>query len=250
MLNNLKGKTALISGAAQGIGRAIARSYHTAGAHLILVDQSLDPLKTLKEEFGKKTSIVEVDISDAEQLETKLSPILNKNKAVDILVNNAAARTRRAPITELSLEEWQTAISVNLTGAFLLSRMVIPQMQALGSGVIINIASQLGHVAIKGAVPYCTTKGGMLQFTRTLALDHAEDGIRVVALSPGAVLTPRLTEIYGTAEQAEKALKTAYPLGRLGEAEEIAKAALFLASDASSFITGTDLLVDGGYSAQ
>jgi NAD(P)-dependent dehydrogenase (short-subunit alcohol dehydrogenase family) len=90
----------------------------------------------------------------------------------------------------------------------------------------------------------------MLQFTRTLALDHAEDGIRVVALSPGAVLTPRLTEIYGTAEEAEKALKTAYPLGRLGEAEEIAKAALFLASDASSFITGTDLLVDGGYSAQ
>ena len=123
-------------------------------------------------------------------------------------------------------------------------------MQALSSGVIINIASQLGHVATKGAAPYCTTKGGMLQFTRTLALDHAEDGIRVVALSPGAVLTPRLTEIYGTVEEAEKALKTAYPLGRLGEAEEIAKAALFLASDASSFITGTDLLVDGGYSAQ
>ena len=93
MLNNLKRKTALISGAARGIGRAIARSYHTAGARLILVDQSLDPLKTLKEEFGEKTSILEVDISDAEQLETKLSPILKKNKAVDILVNNAAART-------------------------------------------------------------------------------------------------------------------------------------------------------------
>ena len=158
MLNNLEGKTALITGAAQGIGRAIARSYHAAGAHLIIVDQSLDPLKTLKEECGETTSILEVDISDAEQLETKLSPILKKNKPVDILVNNAAALTRRAPITELSLDEWQRAISVNLTGAFLLSKMVIPQMQALGSGVMINIASQLGHVAIKGAVPYCTTK--------------------------------------------------------------------------------------------
>ena len=139
MLNNLKGKTALISGAAQGIGRAIARSYHAAGARLILVDQSLDPLKTLKEEFGEKTSIVEVDISDEEQLETKLSPILKKNKAVDILVNNAAARTRRAPITELSLEEWQTAISVNLTGAFLLSRMVMPQMRARKTNYISNL---------------------------------------------------------------------------------------------------------------
>ena len=107
-------------------------------------------------------------------------------------------------ITELSLDEWQRAISVNLTGAFLLSKMVIPQMQALGSGVIINIASQLGHVAIKGAVPYCTTKGGILQFTRALALDHAEDGIRVVALSPGAVLTPRLTEIYGQLKRQKK----------------------------------------------
>ena len=250
MLNDLKGKTALISGAAQGIGRAIARSYHTAGAHLILVDQSLEQLKELKKECEEKTSFVAVDISDAEQLEAKLNPILKQNKPVDILVNNAAALTRRAPITELSLNEWQRAISVNLTGAFLLSKMVIPQMQALGSGVIINIASQLGHVAIKGALPYCTTKGGMLQFTRTLALDHAEDGIRVVALSPGAVLTPRLTELYGSAEKAEEALRKAYPLGRLGKSEEIAKAALFLASDASSFITGTDLLVDGGYSAQ
>ena len=162
MLNDLKGKTALISGAAQGIGRAIARSYHAAGARLILVDQSLDSVKTLKEECGEQTCFVNVDISDAEQLEANLTPALNQNKPVDILVNNAAALTRRAPVTELSLDEWQRAISVNLTGAFLLSKMVIPQMQALGSGVIINIASQLGHVAIKGAVPYCTTKDGIL----------------------------------------------------------------------------------------
>ena len=140
MLNDLKGKTALISGAAQGIGRAIARSYHAAGARLILVDQSLDSVKTLKEECGEQTCFVNVDISDAEQLEANLTPALNQNKPVDILVNNAAALTRRAPVTELSLDEWQRTISVNLTGAFLLSKMVIPQMQALGSGVIINIA--------------------------------------------------------------------------------------------------------------
>ena len=107
MLNDLKGKTALISGAAQGIGRAIARSYHAAGARLILVDQSLDSVKTLKEESGEQTCFVNVDISDAEQLEANLTPALNQNRPVDILVNNAAALTRRSPVTELSLDEWQ-----------------------------------------------------------------------------------------------------------------------------------------------
>ena len=118
-----------------------------------------------------------------------------------------------------------------------------------GGGVILNIASQLGHVAVEGAAAYCTTKGGILQFTRALALDHAEDNIRVGALSPGAVETPRLTDIFGSPEAAEEKLGPAHPVGRLGRASELANAALFLVSEEATFITGTDLIVDGGYTA-
>ena len=250
MKPNLNDKTALISGAAQGIGRAIAIKFHEAGARLILVDNSKEKLDQLVAEIGHEAVACAVDISNAEDLTAHLHPILARQKTLDILVNNAATVTRRTKITELSLDEWQKTLAVNLTGTFLLSKTSIPAMQRAGGGVIMNIASQLGHVGIAGAAPYCTTKGGILQFTRCLALDHAEDNIRVVALSPGAVLTPRLTGIYGTADDAEQALAKLHPIGRLGDVDEIAKAALFLVSEDASFITGTDLVADGGYIAR
>ena len=250
MTISLLGKTALVSGAGQGIGRAIAEKFNAAGARLILLDKSLGNLAALASTLQPTPQTVAIDIADAGQIESSLDPLLEQFGPVDILVNNAAAVTRRAPITELSLKEWQHALAVNLTGAFLLSRLVIPQMQSQGGGVILNIASQLGHVAVEGAAAYCTTKGGILQFTRTLALDHASDNIRVVALSPGAVQTPRLKDIFGSAEKAEKVLGPAHPLGRLGQTGELADAALFLVSDRAAFVTGTDLVVDGGYTAR
>ena len=250
MKPNLNDKTALISGAAQGIGRAIAIKFHEAGARLILVDNSKEKLDQLVAEIGPDVVACAVDISNAEDLTAHLHPILARQKTLDILVNNAATVTRRTKITELSLDEWQKTLAVNLTGTFLLSKISIPAMQQAGGGVILNIASQLGHVGVAGAAPYCTTKGGILQFTRCLALDHAEDNIRVVALSPGAVLTPRLTGIYGTADDAEQALAKLHPIGRLGDVNEIATAALFLVSEDASFITGTDLVADGGYIAR
>ena len=250
MKHNLDNKIALISGAAQGIGRAIAVKFHEAGARLILVDNSKEKLDQLILEIGPDAVACAVDVSNAEDLVTHLHPMLYRQKTLDILVNNAATVTRRTKITELSLDEWQKTLAVNLTGTFLLSKTSIPAMQRAGGGVILNIASQLGHVGIAGAAPYCTTKGGILQFTRCLALDHAEDNIRVVALSPGAVLTPRLTDIYGTADDAEQALASLHPIGRLGDVDEIAKAALFLVSEDASFITGTDLVADGGYIAR
>lgn len=250
MTISLLGKTALISGAGQGIGRAIAEKFNAAGARLILLDKSLGNLAALASTLQPTPQTVAIDIADAGQIESSLDPLLEQFGPVDILVNNAAAVTRRAPITELSLKEWQHALAVNLTGAFLLSRLVIPQMQSQGGGVILNIASQLSHVAVEGAAAYCTTKGGILQFTRTLALDHASDNIRVVALSPGAVQTPRLKDIFGSAEKAEEVLGPAHPLGRLGQTGELADAALFLVSDRAAFVTGTDLVVDGGYTAR
>jgi len=250
MTISLLEKTALVSGAGQGIGRAIAEKFNAAGARLILLDKSSENLAALASTLQPTPQTVAIDIADAGQIESSLDPLLEQFGPVDILVNNAAAVTRRAPITELSLEEWQKALAVNLTGAFLLSRLVIPQMQAQGGGVILNIASQLSHVAVEGAAAYCTTKGGILQFTRALALDHASDNIRVVALSPGAVQTPRLKDIFGSAEKAEEVLGPAHPLGRLGQSGEMADAALFLVSDCAAFVTGTDLVVDGGYIAR
>jgi len=250
ILVDLTRKTALVTGGAQGIGKAIAKRFHAAGSKLIVVDTCEAQLLELASELGTDIITCVADISCETDLQSKLAPIIAAHGPVDILVNNAATVTRRAKITDLSPEEWERSLKVNLTGAFLLSRMVIPQMCANGGGVILNIASQLGHVAVQGAAAYCTTKGGMLQFTRSLALDHAEDNIRVVALSPGAVQTPRLTDVFGSSDAAEETLAPAHPIGRLGKADEVADAAMFLVSDEASFITGTDLIADGGYTAR
>lgn len=250
MLVDLTRKTAIVTGGAQGIGNAIVKRFHAAGSSVIVVDTCEARLAELASELGNNIATCVADVSCEASLQSKLAPIIDTNGPVDILVNNAATVTRRAKITDLKPEEWERSLNVNLTGAFLLSRMVIPQMCANGGGVILNIASQLGHVAVEGAAAYCATKGGMLQFTRALALDHAEDNIRVVALSPGAVQTPRLTDIFGSSEAAEEALGSAHPVGRLGRADELADAALFLVSDKASFITGTDLIADGGYTAR
>jgi NAD(P)-dependent dehydrogenase (short-subunit alcohol dehydrogenase family) len=250
ILVDLARKTALITGGAQGIGKAIAKRFHAAGSCLIVVDTSEKLLLDLASELGDNIITCAADVSCQTALQSTLAPVIAAHRPVDILVNNAATVTRRAKITDLGLEEWERTLSVNLTGAFLLSRMIIPQMCANGGGVILNIASQLGHVAVEGAAAYCTTKGGMLQFTRALALDHAEDNIRVVALSPGAVHTPRLNDIFGSREAAEETLGPAHPAGRLGRADEVADAALFLVSNEASFITGTDLIADGGYTAR
>lgn len=247
---NLAQKVTLISGGARGIGKAIAKRFHAAGSSLIVVDTSENALLELASELGRNIITCVADVSCEVSVEASLTPIITAHGPVDILVNNAATVTRRAKITDLKSDEWERALSVNLTGAFFLSKLVIPQMCDNGGGVILNIASQLGHVAVEGAAAYCTTKGGILQFTRALALDHAEDNIRVVALSPGAVDTPRLTDIFGSPEVAERKLGPAHPVGRLGRPNELADTALFLVSDEATFITGTDLIVDGGYTAK
>ena len=250
VLVDLTRKTALVTGGAQGIGKSIAKRFHAVGSSLIIVDTCEASLLELASEIGDNIITCVADVSCETSLQSSLAPIITAHGPVDILVNNAATVTRRAKITDLSPEEWERSLSVNLTGAFLLSRMVIPQMCANGGGVILNIASQLGHVAGERAAAYCTTKGGILQFTRALALDHAADNIRVVALSPGAVQTPRLTDIFGSPDAAEDTLGPMHPVGRMGRADEMADAALFLVSDEASFITGTDLIADGGYTAR
>jgi NAD(P)-dependent dehydrogenase (short-subunit alcohol dehydrogenase family) len=244
----LDGRVAVVTGGATGIGLAIVRAFVAEGAAVAIFDRdaaATEAAATLTGALG-----VTVDMGDGGAVAAAVAQATARLGVPRILVNNAALRTRRARIVDLSTEEWEAALRVNLSGAFHLCRAAIPAMAAAGGGVIVNVASQLGSVAVPGAAAYCTTKGALLQFTRALALDHAEDGIRVNTLSPGAVLTGRVEALYGNAGAAEAALAADHPIGRIGRPEEIAEAAVFLASDRSSFMTGAEIVVDGGYTAR
>ena len=246
----LAGKISIVTGAAQGIGKAIAKRFVAEGAEVVMLDADAATLYKAADEISANVLPLETDIGEETSVKKVVNHAISQLGEIDILVNNAAARSHRAKITELALETWELAIRVNLTGAFLMCRAVLPSMQRAGGGIIINVASQLGSVAVPGSAAYCTTKGGMLQLTRALALDHAADGIRVNSLSPGAVMTSRILDLYGSEEDTEAALSAKHPIGRIGRPEEIAGAALFLASPDTTFMTGADLVVDGGYLAQ
>lgn len=246
----LVGKVAVVTGAAQGIGKAIAARFASEGAKVAMLDADIESLGKAADEIGTNALPLEADIGDERSVGKIVTQAISQVGEIDVLVNNAAARSQRMKITELPLETWEQALRVNLTGAFLMCRAVLPSMQRSGGGIIINVASQLGSVAVPGSAAYCTTKGGLLQLTRALALDHADDGIRVNSLSPGAVMTSRILDLYGSEENAQASLSPKHPIGRIGRAEEIAGAALFLASPDASFMTGANLVVDGGYLAQ
>lgn len=238
----LAGRVAIVTGAAGDIGAAIMTRYRAAGATAVGFDQA-----AAETEAGP---ILACDVADERQVNEAVGIVAERFGPATILVNNAAAPTPVGTVCTLSIADWDRSIAVNLTGAFLMCRATVPGMQAAGGGVIINVASQLGHVATPGRAVYSATKAALHSLTRTLALDHAADGIRAVSLSPGAVLTGRIVRQSGGVEEAKAAFGPLHPIGRLGTADEIAAAALFLASDDAAFITGSDMLVDGGYTAR
>ena len=168
---------------------------------------------------------------------------------LDILVSGAAPHDPSGTVIETSLADWQRVLDINLTGSFLLCRAALPLMIAGGGGSIIFIASQLGRVGSAGRAAYCATKGALIQLAKVIALDHAAENIRANTLSPGGVETQRTLNRYGSFRNAREQLGAKHLVGRLGRPDEIAGAAVFLASDAASFVTGSDLLVDGGYTA-
>jgi len=248
----LQDRVALITGAAGDLGAAIAARFFEAGARLALIDVDAAQLKArCKRELGasERVLVLPCDVSDPEQTRTAVDTAARHFGALNILVNNAAAESVRTPVADVSVEEWRRTLEVNLTGAWLMAKWAIPHLRKAGGGVILNIASQLGHVTTEGSSAYSASKAALLSLTRSIAVDCAADHIRAVSLSPGAVMTSRLTKRYGDEEAVNRALAHKHPLGRIGRPRELAEAALYLVSDGASFVTGSDLLADGGYTA-
>ncbi|NLF78526.1 MAG: glucose 1-dehydrogenase [Chloroflexi bacterium] len=250
----LKDAVAIVTGAAKGIGWGIATVFSKEGAKVVVVDWD--------EEAGKKTAadinaaggdalFVKCDVSNEEQVKAMIQATLDKYGRIDILVNNAAIGVYKT-ITDATSEDWDHCLSVNLKGVFLCSRYAIPHMQALGKGVIINISSVHAYANVNGTSPYAASKGGVAALTRAMAMDYSPT-IRVNAIAPGWVLTPLIQGIfdsYADPAEQQRIVEQRQVMKRIGRPEDIGHAAAFLASDEASFITGIQLFVDGGLTAQ
>jgi len=250
LAHRLQGQVALITGGGGEIGTAIALRLAAEGSAIVVGD--LDPQKA--EETAQKViaqggraTAMGVDVSDPAACEASVAFTIKSFQKLTTLVNVAATIIPDGTVETLTLEQWNKALSVNLTSAFLMCKYGVPQMRAAGGGSIINIASQLGHMGVQHRAPYCTTKAALIFFTQILAQDHAPDNIRANSISPGFILTERSSKRVGGKDKARVINGPRHLLNRPGEPEEIAAGAAYLASADASFITGTDILIDGGY---
>ncbi|MGO1766390.1 MAG: SDR family NAD(P)-dependent oxidoreductase [Advenella sp.] len=246
---DLSGHVVVITGAAGDLGWGIAQACLGAGARVALVDLDAEGLAQRSGQDDERLLRLPCDVADSEQVRRVIDAVLARWGRLDVLVNNAAVVTPGEKLGDLSLEHWQQALDINLTGAWLMSKFALGPMRRAGRGLVLNIASQLGSVAAPGRGAYATSKAGLIALARAIAVDHADEGVRSVSLSPGAVLSSRVLRRYGDAETARHMLASRYPVGRLGEVEDIAQMALFLMSKSASFMTGVDVRVDGGYTA-
>ncbi|MEI5996485.1 SDR family oxidoreductase [Paraburkholderia bengalensis] len=246
----LEGKVVMISGAASDIGVAIATRCIADGAFVLCTDIDLDAASSTARQLGSAALAVQCDVTSLESARAAVERARSQFGRLDGYVHNAAAPWHDGSVEDLDPAHWHQEVDVSLTGAFLMSRFVVPLMRETGGGSIVLVASQLGHVAAARSVAYCAAKAGLIHLARLMAVDHASDGIRVNSLSPGAVRTGRLLQSWSSLDEADAMLGPAHILGRIGQPEEIGASAAFLLSEDASFITATDLLVDGGYTAR
>ena len=254
----LESKVALITGGGSGIGRACAEMFAHEGARVAVSDIGLERAQATTQfvtSHGGEAIAISGDVSVGDDAQNMVSATVEKFGKLDVLVNSAGVSARNALPEGSSPEEiWDKVIDVNLKGTYMVSWHAVPEMAKSGGGSIINLSSIMGLVGYPvgmggGFNPYNPSKGGVLQFTRNLAIDSASKNVRVNCICPGYVET-NLTSALTKDAEALSRLETLHPIGRLGQPEEIAYAALYLASDESGFVTGTPLVVDGGYTAQ
>jgi NAD(P)-dependent dehydrogenase (short-subunit alcohol dehydrogenase family) len=246
----LKDRVAFVSGAAGGIGLAITKAFVAEGACVVGADLAAEKLgKVYGELQSDKVLAIPMDVTDECAVRSALETACTHFGKLDILVCNAATATPLNPVEDIPTAAWRAALDVNLTSAFLICKHGVKHVRTAGGGSVVIVASQMGKVAWAGQAAYCTTKGGLIQLAKTMALDYAQAGIRVNTLSPGGTATERLEWRFGSLEEAERQWGPKHPLGRLGRVEEIARGAVFLASTDSDFMTGADLVMDGGYTA-
>jgi NAD(P)-dependent dehydrogenase (short-subunit alcohol dehydrogenase family) len=249
-MSRLEGKVIFLTGAASGIGAAIARRCIDERGSVICADRLPDEVDALAQSLDPRAFGVQCDVTDKVSVGRAVEAGVARFGRLDGLVHNAAAPSMDGTVIDLAEQQWRLEIDVILTGAFLASQHALPAMIASGGGSVVFIASQFAHVATGKAVAYCAAKAGLVHLAKAMAVDHAADGIRVNSLSPGAVATPRLLQRWPDIEAANAGLGPAHLLGRIARPAEIAAAAVFLLSSDASFITGTDLLADGGYATR
>ncbi len=252
MAGRLAGKVALVTGGGSGIGREISIIFTEAGAQVATATRTLTHAQETARLAGGETLALQADVSDEADVQRVVDQTLERFGRIDILVNNAGIGTTKS-IVEVEPDEWDRVFAVNVRGVYLCTRAVLPQMLERSDGVIVNIASVLGLVGVPKRAAYCASKGAVIALTKQVATEFAGQGIRCNCICPGTVDSPwvgRLLNETDDPAEARRALEQRHPLNRLATTGEIAEAALYLASDAASFMTGSALVMDGGQLAR
>jgi NAD(P)-dependent dehydrogenase (short-subunit alcohol dehydrogenase family) len=250
-LFSLEGKTAIVTGAGRGIGRSVALGLAEAGSNVVVCSRTTTELEELAEEIKEKrvgALVIPCDVSNHDDIDNVINQTVERFKTIDILINNAGI-TKKHLAEEFPAEDWEQILSVNLTGVFLFAQKVGKTMLEQGNGSIVNISSIASQQAVKKSIAYAASKGGVNMLTKNFASEWADRGVRVNGIAPAYIETPLVLAVKNHRKGFVEDIVNRTPMKRMGKPEEIVGAAIFLASEASSYITGETIFVDGGWTA-